>query len=402
MFINRIEKFTVEATILNLSNGESYNVSTFISDINVRKDFINTSFPLVVVNMMTTDEYRNIMRDNDISLRIKVNKYTDIDSEATQDTEEIVIEDVVLDTVIRSYKKPFSTGNFKTEEDNESVNNVSDTTKFIPFQIVGIPEDLIEKNTLVINEIYENIKMNDVVLNIVSKVEDNNIFMDQSDNPDVQESLIIPPMNVVPSIKYLQQVYGIYNAGLTLFFDFLGTYIMKTFAPERKYVNTLEIISTDINENTTSIQYTSTQFDEENNIKLYLETTPPFVDINKMTMDELGQTSVFNSYSFDFETVRRIYDQDTNNSKIRYFWNQYQNKLIEESYINETLRSQKAIVVSLKSTSPLYITPNTLYRVSTQSEYANGDYTLLEMSYTIFTRDYRSYDSIINLKLSKK
>jgi len=402
MFINKIEKFTVEATVLNLTSGESFNASTYITDINVRKDFIGTSFPLVVINMMTTDEYRNIMRDNDISIRLKVNKYTDVNTENTQDIEEIVIEDIVLDTVIRSYKKPYTTGNFKTEDDNEEENNIADTVKLIPFQIVGIPEDLIQKNTLVINEIYENARMDDILVNILSKVESNRIFMDPSDNFDREEALIIPPMNIVPAIRYLQEVYGIYNAGISLFFDFEGTYLIKTFAEQREYLNSLEILSVPINDATTGIEYTSTQYDEENNMRLYLQTPPPFVETNKISMDLLGQTTVFNSYSFDFETVRRIYDQDTNNNKIRYFWNQYQNKLVEESFINETLKTRGAIAVTLKSTSPSYFSMATLFRVNTQSDYVNGDYIPLEMSYTFYTRDYKSYDSLINIKLSKK
>jgi hypothetical protein len=402
MFINKIEKFTVEATVLNLTNGESFNASTYITDINVRKDFISTSFPLVVINMMTTDEYRNIMRDNDVSIRLKVNKYTDVNTENTQDTEEIVIEDIVLDTVIRSYKKPYTTGNFKTEDDNEQENNVADTVKLIPFQIVGIPEDLIQKNTLVINEIYENARMDDILVNILSKVETDKIFMDPSDNFDREEALIIPPMNIVPAIKYLQEVYGIYNAGISLFFDFEGTYLIKTFAEQRQYLNSLEILSVPINDATTGIEYTSTQYDEENNMRLYLQTPPPFVETNNISMDLLGQTTVFNSYSFDFETVRRIYEQDTNNNKIRYFWNQYQNKLVEESFINETLRTRGAIAITLKSTSPSYFSMATLFRVNTQSNYVNGDYTPLEMSYTFYTKDYKSYDSLINIKLSKK
>jgi len=402
MFINKIEKFIVEGTILNISNGESFNVSTFITDVNVRKDYVSNSFPLVVVNMMTTDEYRIIMRDNDISLRLKVSKYTNIDDENQQDTDDIIIEDIVLDTVIRSYRKPYTTGNIKTEDDNEADNNLSDTAKLIPFQIVGIPENLIQKNRVVINEIYADAKMDDILLNVLSKVESGPIFIDPSDNITREESLIIPPMNVVPSIKYLQEVYGIYNAGLSLFFDFDRTYLMKLFATTRVHSNTFEAISVNIDDNNTSIQYTSTQFDEDGNTRVYLQTPPPFVELNKITLDTIGQTAVFSSYTSEFENIRRIYDQDTDNQKIRYFWNGYQNKLIEESFINESIRTSGAIIITLKSTSPNYFKPDTLYRVSTQSDYVNGEYIPLEMSFSFFTRDYRSYDSLISIKLSKK
>lgn len=403
MYTNRIEKFLVEANALNLSNGESYNVSSFVSDINIRKNFIGTSFPLVVVNMMTTDEYRSIMRDNDISLKLRVTKYNDVNNESEQDSAEILVDEVVMDTVIRSYKKPYTTGNIRTEDEDEAENNSRDTTKLIPFQVVGIPEELVSKNSSVVNEIYSNARMDDILVNLLSRVESGSIFMDPSDNIEREESLIIPPMNMIPAIKYLQEVYGIYNAGLSVFFDFNATYLLKTYAEEREYTNTLEVLSTDINDNTTGIKYTTTQFDENGNVRLYLQTPPPFVSNQKISMDELGNTSVFNSYNFDFENVRRIYTDETSpHQKTRYFWNQFQNQIHEESFINENKRTSEGIAITIKSASPNYFTPSTLYRVNSQSSYVNGDYIPMEMSYTFFTRDYRSYDSLINIRLAKK
>jgi hypothetical protein len=403
MYNNRIEKFIVEGNALNLTNGESYNVSTFITDINIRKDFIGSSFPLVVVNMMTTDEYRNIMRDNDISLKIKVSKYIDVNDENTQDTSDIVIDEVVLDTLIRSYKKPFTTGNIRTEDEDEAENNSRDTTKLIPYQIVGIPENLVRKNSIVINEVYANAKMDDIVANILSKVDSGRIFMDPSDNLEREESLIIPPMNVIPAMRYLQEVYGIYNAGLSVFFDFDSSYVIKTYSDSREYTNTFEVLSTDINDNTTGVKYTTPQFDEEGNVRMYMQNPPVFTSIDVINSDVLGQTAVFNSYNFDFENVRRIYNNDDSiHEKTRYFWNQFQNKIHEESFINENRKTGKGISLVLKSVSPTYFSLSTLYRVSTNSSYVNGDYIPLTMTYSFFTRDYKSYDSLIAMTLTKK
>jgi len=401
-FVNKVEKFVVEANILNLNNGESVDISNSITDINVKKSFIESSFPLVVVNMMVTEENRNIMRDNDIALKIKVSKYTDVNQESEQDTDSIVIEEVILNSVIRSYKKPYAATAAKTEEDNEDRNNQSDTIKLIPYQIIGIPEELIQKNKIVINQIYENAKMDDVLVNILSQVETGNLFMDPSDNIEKELSLLIPPLNVAPAIKYLQEVYGIYNAGMSLFFDFDGTYLTKMYGSSRQYANTLEIISVSANENNTNIAYTTPQTNEDGNVRLYLQVPPPFVSVDKISKDVLGQTTVFNSYDYNFDPVRRIYSQDTNNQKTRYYWNSFQNQIFEQSYITETLRSSEAISISMRNISPSYFRINTLYTVNTNNDYVNGEYTLTDVVFTIYTRDYRMYESIINLRLSKK
>jgi hypothetical protein len=401
-FVNRIEKFVIEATLLNLTDGESYNISTFITDVNIKKDYILTSFPLVVINMMTTETFRNIMRDNDISVKLKISKYIDINQEQNQDTEGIVLDDVVINTVIRSYKKPFTSTNSRTEDEEEFDNNSRDTTRAYAYQVLGIPEELVQKNRSVVNEIYQDVKIDEVLVNILSSVESRNIFIDASDNIDLQESLIIPPMNVIPTIKYIQDVYGIYNAGLSLFFDFDGTYLTKIFASSREYDNTLEILTVSGNDNTTDVSYTTPQFDENNNIRLNLQVPPPFVSLNEITMDTIGQTTVFNSYDYNFDVVKRIYNQETVNEKVRYFWNQFQNKIFEESYINESLRTSKAINVTMRNISPNYFKLNTLYNVRTNNDYVNGDYILTETTHIFYTRDYKAYESVINLKLTKK
>jgi hypothetical protein len=401
-FVNRLEKFVVEASILNLENNQTYDISRYVSEINIRKNFLAQSFPLVVINMITTQEYRDIMRDNDVSVRLQVSKYTDINQEAEQDNASITVEEIVLDTVVRSYKKPYESTAARTEEDNENNNNQKDSIQLIPFQIVGIPEELVRKNRAIINEVYEDAKIDDILVNILSSVEDGPIFMDPSDNIEKERSLMIPPSNVIPAIKYIQEVHGIYNTGMSLFFDFDGTYLTKIFADTRQYTNTLEVISVPANDNNMDIKYTTPQHDENGNVRLYLNTPPPFVSLEKISMDSLGQTTVFNSYDYNFDVVRRIYDQETDNRKTRYFWNTYQNKIFEESYINQVKKTSSMIMVNLRSISPNYFKLNTLYRVSTNDDYVNGEYNIVEMSYSIFTRDYRSYDSIVNLKLTKK
>jgi hypothetical protein len=401
-FVNRIEKFVIEATLLNLNDGESYDISSYISDVNIKKDFISTSFPLVVINMMTVETFRDIMRDNDVSVKLKISKYIDIDQEQNQDADGIVLNDIVINTVIRSYKKPFTSTSTKTEDEEEFDTNAKDTTKAYAYQIIGIPEELIQKNSSVINEIYQDVKIDEVLVNILSSIESRSIFIDPSDNIDLQESLMIPPMNVIPTVKYIQDVYGIYNAGLSLFFDFDGTYLTKIFASSREYGNTLEILTPSANDNTADVAYTTPQFDEEDNVRLNLKVPPPFVSLNEITMDTIGQTTVFNSYDYNFDVVKRIYNQNTTNEKVRYFWNQFQNKIFEESYINESLKTSKAINVTMRNISPNYFKLNTLYNVRTNNDYVNGEYILTEATNIFYTRDHKAFESVINLKLTKK
>jgi hypothetical protein len=402
-YTTRVEKFLVEASVLGIPDSNSLDVSRYVTDINVRKDYSQSSFPLVVVNFMITEQYRDLIQNNEVSIRLRVSKFTDIDGESQEGDSSVVVDDVVFDTIVRSYSKPFSSTMSRKEEDSEAGGNQSDTIQMIPYQVVGIPEELIQKNASVVNEVYEDAKMDEILVNILSSVEKGGIFIDPSDNVDRQRSLVIPPMNVVPAIKYLQEVYGIYDAGLSLFFDFDGTYLTKLFARQREYSNTLEVLSVPANDNDADSRYTSNQIDDDGNVRLLMNVPPPFVSSEKINEDYVGQTAVFNSYDFNFNPVRRVYEQGTDNRKTRYFWNQYQNRITELSYVNETLRTSQAVMVILKNASPSYFRQDTLYKVTSDRPYVSGEYNILEQSFSIFTRgDYRIYESVISLKLSKK
>jgi hypothetical protein len=402
-YSTKIEKFLVEASLLGIDNTESIDVSRYITDINVKKDFAQSSFPLVVINMMTTEAVREQMQSNDVSMRLKVSKFTDVDGEQDGGDSSVSIDEVVFDTIIRTYTKPFSSTMSKTEDDNEDRDNQRDTVQLIPYQIVGIPEDLIQKNAVVVNEVYDSSKMDDILVNMLSRAETGTIFIDPSDNVERHESLVIPPMNLVPAVKYLQEVYGIYDAGMSLFFDFSGTYLTKLFAQTRQYRNSMEVLTVPARDNSTDQRYTSNQIDEEGNVRLYMNVPPPFVSSEVISLDYVGQTTVFNSYDSGFNTLKRVYEQDTSSGKVRYFWNNYQNEITERSYVNETLRTSQAIMLTMKNISPAYFGQDTLFRVTSDKDYATGDYTLLEMSFSIFTRgDYKVYESVISMKLSKK
>lgn len=402
-YTTRVEKFLVEASVLGIPNSDSLDVSRYVTDINVRKDYSQSSFPLVVVNFMITEQYKEIIQNNDVSIRIRVSKFTDIDDEAQEGDSSVVVDDVVFDTVIRSYTKPFTSTMSRKEEANEASGNQTDSVQLIPYQIVGIPDDLIQKNSVVINEVYEDAKMDDILVNLLSRVESGRIFVDPSDNVDRQRSLIVPPMNLVPAIKYLQEVYGVYDAGMSLFFDFGGTFLTKLFARQRQYSNALEVVTVAPNDNSTDSRYTSNQIDDDGNVRLQMNVPPAFVSNEKINLDYVGQTTVFNSYDFNYNPVRRLYERDGGGGKTRYFWNSFQNRLTELSYVNETLSTAQAMMVVLKNISPSYFRQDTLYKVNSDRTYVNGEYNLLEQSFSIFTRgDYRVYESTVSLKLSKK
>ena len=400
MYSMRRERFLVEATLLDYTDGDSLDISSSVMSINVKRDYISNSFPLFVVNLRLTEELRSKIRDNEVTLDLKVDKYQDLDDEQTEETETPVITGRVMDIVIKPYKKPFSTANIR-EEDDEDTSLQTNTISLIDYQFSGIPEQLILKNIEVVNEIYENAKISDILINIISKTETGKIFIDTVDNKEREDSLLIPPMNIIPAIKFLQEYYGIYNSKMGLFFDLTGTYIFKHFNKSRSYTNTFEIIVPEAIDIDDDIIFTSIQIDEDDiNARLYLKNSPNIDSSTEISMDTIGQTAVFSSYDENFETVKRIYSNDTSNEKTRYFWNSNQNKVLEESILN-TVRISQFTSIPLANIDPNYFNIDTLYTFSTPQESVVGIYMLIESDFSFSTTDKLHYTGITNLTLAK-
>ena len=402
MFVNKLEKFLVEATILNTADGSAINVSNFIKEINVRKDFVENSFPLFVVNFMTTERVRDIMRDNDVNLSLKVSKYTETDLEVTEESANPTIEAVIVDTVIRSYKKPYETTSSKTEEGEEAADSQSDTVQLIPFQIIGIPEELISKNATIVNEVFENARMDDVLVSIMSATNGSSrVYIDPSENEEREESLIVPPMNVVPAVKYLQDVYGVYRGGINVFLDLGRSLVYKVFNTNRTPGNTFEAIVVPTEDVNNTFKFMTPQIDENENVRVFLRTTPPFMSNTKIRDDASGQTAVFSSYDYNFSTVRRTYLNDAPNPKTRYYWNFYQNKLFEEALLNDIRQGSELALITMSNVDPNRFSIDNLYTISSGNANIDGRYNIVELSYNIFTNDYRHYNSLVSMKLTR-
>ena len=403
MYVNKLEKFLVEATLIDHTNDQVIDISSFINSINVKKNYITNSFPLFVINLMTTEQVRDIMRDNEISVNIKVDKYSDSDSETSEDTDEIpIIEERIIDTTIRIYDKPYaSTSSFK-EEDDENADSQSQVMQVVPYQLSGIPEELIRKNEKVLNDVYESAKINDVLVHLLSSVETNEIYIDNSDNSDRYASLLVPPLNIIPAVRYIQETYGIYKSSLGIFFDLDKAYLYKLFNKNRLHERTIEVITTPINDEANDNKFLTPLVDENNNVRIHLKNTPDFQSFSKISDDVIGKTTVFNSYDYNFDVVRRVYNNpEVNSDKVRYYWNMSQGEMFEEKFLNENNQANEVTTLTLSNINPNYFTIDNLYTFTTTTPYANGEYELIENSFMIYTSDYVHYNSIVNLKLTK-
>jgi hypothetical protein len=57
--------------------------------------------------------------------------------------------------------------------------------------------------------------------------EPGSLLMDEPENLNVYDSILVPPVNLVNGIRYLQEVYGLYTYGVKVFFDYDRYYLLR-------------------------------------------------------------------------------------------------------------------------------------------------------------------------------
>ena len=128
-------------------------------------------------------------------------------------------------------------------------------------------------------------------------------------------------------------------------------------------------------------------------------------DRREIAMDTIGETSVFSSYDRNFNLIRRIYNNDTTNNKVRYFWNQNSSKILEESAVGMAKYSN-LITIPLSNIDPNYFNIDTLFTIVSDKKFINGVYTLRRIVFlyqpmTIYTSN-KHGTKINKIKINKK
>lgn len=78
----------------------------------------------------------------------------------------------------------------------------------------------------VVSGIYENCNLSDLLITLLENTK-SKMLVHPVDNTNLIKQVILPNKNIVQSIENLQEVYGLYNDGLRLFFDFDRGYCLS-------------------------------------------------------------------------------------------------------------------------------------------------------------------------------
>lgn len=392
--------FLITGNIL-CENGDVIDVGEYIKSIMVRKRYLKDAFPLYVIDMSITENIRNIIRDNECKLSLKISYYTISETDINEENDGITEEGVIFDKEIRIYEKPFSAMAAKVEtDDGESdETSVNKNAPYINYRISGIPEELVSVNDKVINQIYGDTKLINPIVNIISEFE-RDTFIQSPDNNEVYKNILIPPLSPINALHFLDDTYEIYNNGAALFVDTDKTYLYSPLSEEIDYKNSFHIEIKSIDRTAGSLETGKVLFDKDENIFKFTFNVPPsFINRKKILGNNIGSQTIFYSYDDNFNINKRSVSSTDNYEKVRYYWNSYGKKSTEDSLLNT-----KSIPISIKATNfnPALISPLTLFNVGSEYSEINGHYILDTLSYVFIRSSINHFRCITNIDLVKR
>lgn len=416
-YVQTIQRFLFDCNVLDKTTGETIDLSWYLNKVSIKENYIENSFPLVVIDATVPEEEKDKIRDDEIQISLNCYRYAyegDQNQEMNIDTEDVMATDLVFSTILKVYTKPQfttvteETSGSETEIKDSDTTNTKVTTPTFNCIIVTIPLEQIRINAPVINQVYVGTVPADAVINMLMENADMDLTMEEPDNKSSQVDMIIPPLNLIPAVRYVQDTYGIYNYGLGIYFDLSEMcYLFSPLKPKESYQNTFTINIEPTSETSDNSSYKACQVEEgTNNVKLTVVNAPQFGSYKKIREDELGITTIFSSYDSSYDLVSRMVTDDasetTDNNKKRYFWNSYNNKFFENSFINTMKSTAEAASIPIKNIDPNYFNPSTKVIIrSSKLDYINGEYAIMEKAYVFSTGDGVHFNDTIALSVTK-
>ena len=399
--------FLVEGKVLLNGSDESYDVSDSITDVMIKDAFLENIFQLVVIDMRLTEDMISIMRDNDFRFYLKIYAYRLADSDTTEeaDSKDISVTDVVFDDIIRIYDQPFIENPSKVEEDSSDSNSdqIEKAIPFLYYRISGIPENDIEINEGIVNNIYGDCTVGDAAVNMLTSNSNGaQIYIDPIQNKDTHRNILIPPMSLSEAMSFLDSQYYIYGSQpMNMYIRNGHIYVYKLLG-EHIGGNILQcdILSYDATVNTEKIGMLMEN--EDGDLKVVYRAMPAYIRNKKVVSHEYGSETIYYTYDDDYNLSIRESGNSESFKKTRYIWNPNRLKS-NEDIADLSSKMNESLAITLSGASMGYFTPITTIRLeSNRHRDASGDYALSEASYIFRSSDRKHYSNTIVLTCIKK
>ena len=393
------------ARIMLIETGDMIDVSDKIVGIGVKNNYILNKMPLIEVSLKITEEIKAIIRDNEISLLLQCNVCNNTGDTNELDESTIYEKGILFSETIRIFEKPYTFASRVIDQDNTtSEGDISTAVEDVVVKLTGIIENIGEINHNIFNELYYNTTAISAAFNMLSRVGIKNIDIDGGYTTEIHQNILVPPMPPLLVLPYLQDYYNIFKHGINSYLDVGGKCFLFDPLQITSYQNVIQlnITSTNTSDMGSTAALRPTENTDNGNIYIQDLNTPSIVTGGKVTSYDLGSDVTFAAYDDVYNVVTREYSNNKSFKKKRIFWNP-DNRIANENNLYVGSTRTEAFSYILTNINPYRIGPRTLFRVISPHPQVAGDYSVIEMDYTLEPQGTKSkyLSCMVFLTLSK-
>lgn len=187
----------------------------FISSLGLEKDFDNDAFPVLQLQFSMSDSvyYKIIENKQNVQFKLRVMKYIYDENNKIRSKKQL-INDVFISFIEEE----------APQVDKKLKENVSDESLLVANKSLQVflfkQHDLVNTKNY-INGVFHDVTLTDMITYILSTSGIKKVLLAPFHNLKTYDEIIIPPMTLLDSIDYLENVYdGFYNNGSVKFFDY--------------------------------------------------------------------------------------------------------------------------------------------------------------------------------------
>lgn len=394
-----VHSFKITVNAINRQTSEIINFSDTLISFSGKENYLENVFALYVLKFQISNEQLKFLSENDVNFSISILRATNVLNQSNEDYDlnDITYDKEIFNDVLRPFNRP-KIENIKDKEYESDDDATPDQQKII-YTINCISIAALSYNNPIINGIYTDTTLKNVLVNIVSSVFKETLYFQDPDNTAIFPTVFIPPMNLVPALEFLESGYEIYKSDFNMFIKSDHFYVYCINQPERNYEHRFDINIVNMTQNTNDELYQYFQLDENDNGDIYYKNTPVVSDTHDIVANVVGNNMIAYSYDNNFNLVTRNYNIESDYNKVRYYWNNKKTKIAELGTLEQFTNT---CTISLANIDDSLFEPSTRIQINGSTlDFANGIYSLVLKIFTYKSDNFKTYTNNVVLQLAK-
>lgn len=394
-----VHSFKITVNAINRQTSEIIDFSDTLISFSGKENYLENVFALYVLKFQISNEQLQFLSENDVNFSISVLRATNVLNQSNEDYDlnDVTYDKEIFNDVLRPFNRP-KIENIKDKEYESDDDATPDQQKII-YTVNCISIAALSYNNPIINGIYTDTTLKNVLVNIVSSVFKETLYFQDPDNTAIFPTIFIPPMNLVPALEFLESGYEIYKSDFNMFIKSDHFYVYCINQPERNYEHRFDINIVNMTQNTNDELYQYFQLDENDNGDIYYKNTPVVSDTHDIVANVVGNNMIAYSYDNNFNLVTRNYNIESDYNKVRYYWNNKKTKVAELGTLEQFTNT---CTISLANIDDSLFEPSTRIQINGSTlDFANGIYSLVLKIFTYKSDNFKTYTNNVVLQLAK-